>query len=162
VLFDQFPSANCNDTTWAAAIANYAYGKIAALAGSGFSASMWGNPGTAIPACYLNLNDSGAELYDTFVTTENTETAFNSFVPYNVLEANGTYSDGSADGYASYRFAKLVYAVPAADIHSVIDRAYANYAGNVYTTQDGADGNPWDNFPSNSYLDSAVTYAATK
>jgi hypothetical protein len=164
ILFDQFGTnsngtMNCNGTTYYNDVVGHAYNDIAVSGGKTFVAHIWANPGTAVPTCYLSLT----EQIDTFVTAENNETAYNTFIPYNVLNSDGTFGSGSGT-YPAWRFAHVAFCVPSTDVHRVVDRAFNNFAGYVYVTSDGCGGdvNPYDNLPSNSYLNDQVTYAGTK
>jgi hypothetical protein len=164
ILFDQFGTVsngmeNCNGTTYYNDVVGHAYNDIAVSGGKSFVAHIWANPGTAVPTCYLSL----PQQIDTFVTAENNETAYNTFIPYNVLNSDGTFGSGSGT-YPAWRFAHVVFCAPSTDVHRVVDRAFNNFAGSVYVTSDGCGGdvNPYDNLPSNSYLNDEVTYAGTK
>jgi hypothetical protein len=163
VLFDEFGTLDssgteltCSGLTYYDDVVGHAYQDIAAGAGSSFVASIWANPGTAVPSCYLTMS----EAIDTFVTAENDETAYDTYTPYNVLNPDGTFSDGSSQ-FPSWRFAHEIYCVPAGDVHAVVDRAQANYAGNVSMTSDCDTSDPYSTLPANAYLNDEVTYAAS-
>lgn len=163
VMFDEFGTLNsagtelnCDGLTYYDSVVGHAYQDIAAGAGSSFVASIWANPGTAVPSCYLTM----PEGIDTFITAENSEANYDMYEPYNILNPDGTFSDGSSQ-FPSWRFAHEVYCVPASDVDAVVDRAQANYAGNVSVTSDCDTSNPYSTLPSNAYLNDEVTYAAS-
>lgn len=149
--YDVNNNPDCTGTSYYNGIAGHAYSDLGALAG----ATVWANAGTAVRSCYLGLTNQ----IDTFVTFEGTESTYNSFTPYNVNTGSG-FNDGSGT-YPAWRFAHVVFDTPSADVHSVVDRAVNSFAGYVYTTDDSG-ANPYDTFPSNTYLNDLVSYAATK
>lgn len=151
IFLDQFGSytsgvPDCNSTTLYGNVTEYIYDKLGQI-GTG---TVWANPGTAVRTCYLPLD------IDVFVTAENSKTGYETYTPYNTFDGT-TYSADSAD---YNRFAHLVYGVASGDVHSVIDRAFDNYAGHVFTTSYSS-GNQWVTLDSNSYLDDEVDYAAS-
>jgi hypothetical protein len=122
--------------------------------GSGANSPLiWGNPGTAIAASYLTLP------IDVFVTFEGPITAYQNFTPFNV-NASGFIS--GAGQWPRQRFAHIVFEVVRDQVDGVVDRAWLNYAGWVYTTNGPGDTNPYAFIPGNDYLNDLVARGASE
>ncbi len=106
-----------------------------------------GNPGTAVPQSY-------AAVADTLVTYEGADATFAANVPAAWTTAASTPAGKSAN---------IVYeAATAADMLAAVGRARAANVGDVYVTDDGADGNPYDSLPAyfNAEVAATLTTAA--
>lgn len=63
-------------------------------------------------------------------------------------DVSSSIAAGRDLGYGPEKIAGLEYAVPAASVLANADQLFAQGAGYVYVTEDGADGNPWDSLSS--------------
>ncbi len=123
------------------------------------------NVGTAVSDCYLQ---TGHETADTFVTFEGSALSYLTdaatvgwaygWVGGNVI-SNGQYVIGTQ--YGSWRFWHLVYDARAANWQTIVDTAFARYAGYIDATDDYYTNtwlNPWDAKP--TYLSDETEYAS--
>jgi hypothetical protein len=111
------------------------------------------NPGTAVNVCYLR---SGSMVANTFVTFEHDAATYVSQYKGNIVNANGTITNGSR--YPAARFCHLIYAASSAQMHQIVGEAAARHAGYAYVT-DGSLPNPWDSVASYIYAEAkAMTH----
>lgn len=133
ISFDEMPNtAGCE--TYYTTLSNYAKNT------DGFKTTI-GNPGGSIPASYIGTVDR-LNIYE------------NSGLPsISTLQGN-TFANSNTTGYDKHNFTMEPYSISSIPSAETIGN-FSNYVGLMDVTDDGPDGNPWDQLP--TYLNTLAS-----
>ena len=96
--------------------------------------TVFGNPGSNAPIEFLRQGNRGGA--NTLITYEDIGANYPNNVP-----------SGYVNNFPSSTFGNFVLQTPQSSLQSVIDTAVSRNVGYIFVTDDGADGNPYDELP---------------
>lgn len=96
--------------------------------------TVFGNPGSNAPSNFLRQGNSGGA--NTLITYEDVGANFPTNVPSDYVNS-----------FPASTFGNFVLQTPQSSLQSIIDTAVSRNVGYIFVTDDGADGNPYDELP---------------
>lgn len=96
--------------------------------------TVFGNPGSNAPRNFLREGNSGGA--NTLITYEDIAANYPANIP-----------SGYVNSFPSSTFGNFVLQAPQSSLQSIIDTAVSRNVGYIFVTDDGLDGNPYDELP---------------